>query len=205
MPEDYEIAETLEGPGALALPADLGERVHARNPFLLRARLASDEARARANVARRMVFPASTCAPGTRPSSTARRARSGSGSRSRCGTASAGLPPPRTRKRCARRPTRGRSTLELETSLDRASGDYRRALAAIRLHEEGWSAAAGQALEIATFSFENGEASLLEVLDAQRSHLEVSLAEAEAWAALALARAEIERLIAGPLGAGGSR
>jgi outer membrane protein TolC len=56
-----------------------------------------------------------------------------------------------------------------------------------------------QSLDIATFSFENGEASLLDVLDAQRSFLSVSLAEAESWASLALSRAEIERLIAGPL------
>jgi cobalt-zinc-cadmium efflux system outer membrane protein len=90
--------------------------------------------------------------------------------------------------------------MELETALEHASAAYRGALAAIRLHEEGWTAAARQSLDIATFSYENGEASLLDVLDAQRSHLGVRLAEAESWAELALARAEIERLIAGPLG-----
>ena len=63
----------------------------------------------------------------------------------------------------------------------------------------GWTATARQALDIATFSFENGEASLLDVLDAQRSHLAVTSAEAESWAALALARADIELLLAGPL------
>ena len=89
--------------------------------------------------------------------------------------------------------------LELETSLDQASVDYRRALGAIRLHEEGWTSSARQSLDIVTFSFENGEASLLEVLDAHRSYLTVGLAEAESWAGLALARADIERLIAGPL------
>ena len=90
-------------------------------------------------------------------------------------------------------------SLALETALEQASAMYRRAMSAIRLHREGWTAAAKQSLDIATFSFENGEASLLEVLDAQRSYLEVSLAEAESWAALALARAEIERMIVGPL------
>jgi cobalt-zinc-cadmium efflux system outer membrane protein len=72
-------------------------------------------------------------------------------------------------------------------------------LAEVGLHEEGWTQAAKKSLDIATFSFENGEASILEVLDAQRSYLEVSLAEAESWAGLALARADIERLIAGPI------
>ncbi len=71
--------------------------------------------------------------------------------------------------------------------------------AAARLHQEGWTAAARQSLDIATFSFENGEASLLDVLDAQRSYLGVSLAEAESWTRLGLARSDIERLIAGPL------
>jgi cobalt-zinc-cadmium efflux system outer membrane protein len=89
--------------------------------------------------------------------------------------------------------------LELETELAQASARYGRALSAIRLHREGWTAAARQSLDIATFSFENGEASLLDVLDAQRAYLGVGLAEAESWAELALARAEIERLIAGPL------
>ena len=89
--------------------------------------------------------------------------------------------------------------LDLESDLARATAEYGRALAAIRLHREGWTAAAMQSLEIATFSFDNGEASLLDVLDAQRGYLTVSVAEAESWAALNLARAEIERLIGGPL------
>jgi hypothetical protein len=37
------------------------------------------------------------------------------------------------------------------------------------------------------------------VLDAQRSYLKATLAEAESRAGLALARSEIEALIAGPL------
>jgi cobalt-zinc-cadmium efflux system outer membrane protein len=89
--------------------------------------------------------------------------------------------------------------LELETSLEQASVAYRRALGAIRLHQEGWSSAARHSLDIVTFSFENGEASLLDVLDSQRSYLSVGLAEAESWARLALARADLERLTAGPL------
>ena len=46
-------------------------------------------------------------------------------------------------------------------------------------------------------SFDNGEASLLDVLDAQRSYLGVRSAEVESWAALALARSDIELLLAG--------
>jgi cobalt-zinc-cadmium efflux system outer membrane protein len=89
--------------------------------------------------------------------------------------------------------------VDLETELSRAAADYRRARAAIELHAEGWTAAAEETLRIATFSFENGEAPLLDVLDAQRSNLDVQLAETDAWATLKLARAEIERLIGGPI------
>jgi cobalt-zinc-cadmium efflux system outer membrane protein len=89
--------------------------------------------------------------------------------------------------------------IELRRALEQSIAGYRTAEAALRLHQEGWTASAAQALDIATFSFENGEASLLEVLDAQRSYLTVRSAEAESWASLALARADIERLLAAPL------
>ena len=89
--------------------------------------------------------------------------------------------------------------MELETSLEQMSAAYRGARAQIGLHQEGWTAVARKSLDIATFSFENGEASLLDVLDAQRSYLSVRSAEAESWAALSLARADLELLLAGPL------
>jgi len=89
---------------------------------------------------------------------------------------------------------------ELETELSRAAAEYGRARAAIELYADGWTAAVDESLRVSTFSFENGEASLLEVLDAQRSNLEVRLAEADAWTALNLARAEIERLIGARIG-----
>lgn len=199
LPVGYRIAETLQGPGAIALPLDLPQRLRSRNPVLLRAALEVERAQAQTQVARQEIFPRFDVFAGhlTELDRTAT-------------SVGVGLSIPlwnRNRGKIAAaaaeelRATAGTHALarELETSLERASAAYRGALAAIRLHQDGWTATARQALDIATFSFENGEASLLDVLDAQRSHLAVTSAEAESWAALALARADIELLLAGPL------
>jgi outer membrane protein, heavy metal efflux system len=90
-------------------------------------------------------------------------------------------------------------TLDLELELEQAIVDYRVAAEALALYEAGWRAAAFDAVEIAGFSFEHGESSLLELLDAQRSFLEVGLAEAETRARLTLARLRIEYLVGEPL------
>jgi cobalt-zinc-cadmium efflux system outer membrane protein len=199
LPEGYEISESLKGPGAIQLPSDLVERLRTGNPVLLRAGLVVEEAEARTEVAKKEVFPRFDLFAGHETEL------------DRTGTSvGVGLTIPlwnRNRGEIAvaasqhLRATADARALaqELETSLEQASAAYRGALAAIRLHQEGWTAVTRQSLDIATFSFENGEASLLDVLDAQRSFLSVSLAEAESWASLALSRAEIERLIAGPL------
>ncbi len=197
--DGYGIAESLEGSGAAALPDDLVQRLRTRNPQLLRAGITVEEAQARIEVARNEVVPRFD-AFASHVSELDRTATSvGIGvtipiwSRNRGSSAAAvGEHLGATADAIA-------LTRELETSLEQASAAYRGALATIRLHLDGWTAAARQSLDIATFSFENGEASLLDVLDAQRSYLGVRLAEAESWAGLAQARAEIERLIAGPL------
>lgn len=199
LPGGYGIVETLEGPGAIALPADLVELLRTRNPVLLGAGIAAEEAQARNEIARKEVFPQFDVIASH--VNELDRTATGVGvgltiplwNRNRGNIAAASA-----EHRRATADARA-LTLELETSLERASAVYRGALEAIDLHREGWTASARQALDIATFSFENGEAALLEVLDAQRSYLVVNLAEAESWALLALARAEIERLIAGEL------
>ena len=197
--EGFVIAEMLEDPGAIALPADLVTRLRTRSPVLLRAAIAVEEAQARTGVAKKEVFPRFAVFAGHETELDRKATSVGVGltiplwNRNRGEIAAASAAHVRVTADARA------LTLELETALGQVSAMYRRAMSAIRLHQEGWTATAKQSLDIATFSFENGEASLLDVLDAQRSYLGVSLAEVEAWAALALARAEIERLIAGPV------
>jgi len=197
--EGFVIGETLEGPGAIALPADLVQRLRTRNPVLLRAGIAVEEAQARTGVARKEVFPRFDVLAGHETELDRKSMSVGVGLRIPLWNRNRGEIAAASAAHVRMTADARALTLELETALEQASGAYRGALSAIRLHQEGWTAAAEQSLDIATFSFENGEASLLDVLDAQRSYLGVSLAEAQAWAALALARAEIERLIAGPV------
>lgn len=200
LPNAYVIAETLQDPRAIDLPEDLVERLRGRSPLLRRAGIAVEEAQAQTELARKGLFPAIQLFAGHETELDRESASMGVGltiplwNRNRGATAAA------TAQQSATLAEVRALALELETSLVRASVAYRRALAAVRLHQEGWTSAARQSLDIVTFSFENGEASLLDVLDAQRSYLSVGLAEAESWARLKLARADIERLIAGPLG-----
>ena len=88
---------------------------------------------------------------------------------------------------------------ELETELETAVAAYRAAAETLALYEEGWRSTARDAAGIATFSFENGESSLLELLDTQRSLLDVGLGEAQARARLTQARLRIEYLTGQPL------
>jgi cobalt-zinc-cadmium efflux system outer membrane protein len=85
--------------------------------------------------------------------------------------------------------------LDLGLELEEAVIAYRMAEEHLALYEGGWRDSAGRAVEIAAFSYENGESSLLDLLDAQRSFLEVGLAEVEARARLTVARLRIERLL----------
>ena len=199
LPDGYTIAETLEGPGTIALPADLVDRLRTHNPALLRAGIAVEEAQARTEIAKKEVFPRFDVFAGHETELDRKAASVGVGltiplwNRNR-GEISA------TAAEHVRATAETRVLAqEYETSLARAIAAYKAARAAIRLHDDGWTATAKQALDISTFSYENGEASLLDVLDAQRSYLGVQSAEAESWAALALARADIELLLAGPL------
>ena len=195
----FEIAETLEGNEVAPLPSDLVERLRIQNPILLRAETAFEEAQARVELADKQTLPGFDLFLGY--DNELDRTAWGLGvgliiplwNRNRGAVEAAGADGDRAAA------DRQALTVELETALAQATAEFRRALAASRLHREGWTAAAQRALDIAIFSFENGEASLLEVLDTQRSYLDVVLAEAESVAEIALARTEIERLIGGPL------
>lgn len=195
----WEIAETLKAPAG-DLPVDLVERLRSRNPILQRVAVAIEEAEARTEVVRRERLPGVELSAGHETELDRTATSVGVGLIlplwSRQGGAIQAAVAERERVLALQRALAS----ELETELARAVAEYRRAEAVSRLHLEGWTAAASRALDIATFSFENGEASLLDVLDSQRSYLEVARAEAESGAALALARVEIERLIDGPLG-----
>jgi cobalt-zinc-cadmium efflux system outer membrane protein len=85
--------------------------------------------------------------------------------------------------------------LDLELELEKAVLAYRMAEEHLALYEGGWRDTAVRAGEIAEFSYENGESSLLDLLDAQRSLLEVGLAEVETRARLTSARLRIEQLL----------
>jgi len=199
LPDSYGITEKLKGPGVTPLPGDLLQRMRAHNPVLLRAGITVEDAEVRRQLARKEMFPGFDLMASHETELDRVGTSLGVGvtlplwNRNRGEIAAAAAD--RTRASADAQTL----ALELERSLEQQSATYRGAHAMIRLHQQGWNAAARKSFEIATFSFENGEASLLEVLDAQRAFLVVHLAEAESWALLALARAEIERLIAGPL------
>lgn len=199
LPATFLIAETLQGSRSVDLPANLVERLRTRNPLLLRAGMAVEEAQVTTEVATKEVFPVLDLIGGYETELDRKGWSVGVGLTIPLWNRHRGTIVAATAQQSVASAEVRALAMELETSLEQASAAYRRALGAIRLHQAGWTSAARQSLDIVTFSFENGEASLLEVLDAQRSYLGVGLAEAEAWARLAFARADIERLTAGPL------
>jgi cobalt-zinc-cadmium efflux system outer membrane protein len=199
LPDAYLITETLQDSKAIDLPADLVERLRDRNPLLFRAGIEVEEAQVRTEVARKEVFPVIELFAGHETELDRKAGNVGVGLKIPLWNRNRGTIIAATAQQSAASAEVRALAMELETSLETASAAYRRALGAIRLHQEGWTSAARHSLDVVTFSFENGEASLLEVLDAQRSYLSVGLAEAESWARLALAQADIERLTAGPL------
>jgi cobalt-zinc-cadmium efflux system outer membrane protein len=197
----YNVNDTPDRSRPAELPDDVVERMEISNPVLRRAGFAVEQAEAAAELEERAILPRVELFAGRETELDRTATNVGVGltiplwNRNR-GAIDAAMA---NRRRTARE--RDALFLDLERELSRSAAEYRRARAAIELHAEGWTAAAAESLRISTFSFENGEASLLDVLDAQRSNLEVQLAEADAWTALDLARTEIERLIGGRLDA----
>jgi cobalt-zinc-cadmium efflux system outer membrane protein len=194
----FEIAETLKGEELTPLPSDLVERLRSQNPLLLRVEAAIEEAQARVELADKQTLPGFDLFLGYENELDRTAWSLGVGlmipiwNRNRGAVEAAGAEGDRAAA------DRRALIVELETALAQAVTEFQRASSASRLHGEGWTAAAQRALDIAIFSFENGEATLFEVLDTQRSYLDVVLTEAEASAEIALARAEIELLIGGP-------
>jgi cobalt-zinc-cadmium efflux system outer membrane protein len=199
IPEDFSLMDTLKGSRAMDLPSNLVERLRSRNPLLIRAGIAVEEAEVRTEVAHKEVLPVVDLFAGYETELDRKSGSIGVGLAIPLWNRNRGTIIAATAGQAVASAELRELARELETSLERASAAYGVALSAIRLHEEGWTDAARKSLEVVTFSFENGEASLLELLDAQRSYLSVGLAEAESWARLAVAQADIERLTAGPL------
>lgn len=197
--ERFDVVDTLDIDEADELPADLFERLRATNPVLLRAGVAVEEAEARIETERKETLPRIDLFAGHDTELDRTATNLGVGLTIPLWNRNRGAVEAATASRARAAGDAGALILDLESDLVRATAEYGRARAALRLHREGWTAAARQSLDIATFSFENGEASLLDVLDAQRADLEVRVAEADSWAALNVARAEIERLIGGTL------
>ena len=197
--ERFDVVDTLDIDEADELPADLFERLRATNPVLLRAGVVVEEAEARIETERKETLPRIDLFAGHDTELDRTATNLGVGLTIPLWNRNRGAVEAATASRARAAGDAGALILDLESDLVRATAEYGRARAALRLHREGWTAAARQSLDIATFSFENGEASLLDVLDAQRADLEVRVAEADSWAALNVARAEIERLIGGTL------
>lgn len=77
--------------------------------------------------------------------------------------------------------------------------NVRTATTLVEVFEKGLMKQAQEALRIAQFSFQQGAASLLEVLDAQRVQRDVLLDYAQARFDLSVALARLERAVGGPL------
>jgi cobalt-zinc-cadmium efflux system outer membrane protein len=195
----YEVVDALDGARDDALPPDLLRRLREDNPLVLRAGVAVEEAEARVGTERKETLPRIDVFAGRETEFDRTATNLGAGLTIPLWNRNRGAIEAAVANRRRAGADAGALLAELESDLVRAVAEYERALAAIRLHGEGWTAAARESLDIATFSYENGEATLLDVLDAQRAYLAVRLAEVESRTALNLARAEIERLIGGPL------
>jgi len=86
---------------------------------------------------------------------------------------------------------------ELEQAVTQYFQEMQTAQRQIQVFEKGLLYQAKEALDIARFSFRNGVASLLEVIDAQRVHRQTLLESTQARAAYSLALARLEQAVGG--------
>lgn len=86
---------------------------------------------------------------------------------------------------------------ELEQAVTQYFQEMQTAQRQIHVFEKGLLYQAKEALDIAQFSFRNGVASLLEVIDAQRVHRQTLLESTQARAAYSLALARLEQAVGG--------
>lgn len=92
---------------------------------------------------------------------------------------------------------RTRLQLDLEQAVTQYFQEMQTAQRQIQVFEKGLLYQAKEALDIAQFSFRNGVASLLEVIDAQRVYRQTLLEFAQARADYSLAVARLERAVGG--------
>lgn len=192
---DFALAGDLDSPRALPAVETLLARLDGSNPELQAARAAASEAEAVLAAERKAALPELELSL-ARESELDKDATSGGialrlpiWNRNRAEVAAADARLQEVRAELdARR-------LDLGLELEEAVLAYGTAEEHLALYEGGWRDSAARAVEIAEFSYENGESSLLDLLDAQRSFLEVGLAEVEARARLTIARLRIERLL----------
>jgi cobalt-zinc-cadmium efflux system outer membrane protein len=88
-----------------------------------------------------------------------------------------------------------RARLDLTAALERARQELDVASAQAAILEREILPAATRSLELARFSYQEGETSLLDLLDAQRTFRETQSEAAASRLALALALAEVQRLV----------
>lgn len=86
---------------------------------------------------------------------------------------------------------------ELEQAVTQYFQEMQTAQRQIQVFEKGLLYQAKEALDIARFSFRNGVASLLEVIDAQRVYRQTLLEFAQARAAYSLALTRLEQAVGG--------
>jgi cobalt-zinc-cadmium efflux system outer membrane protein len=85
----------------------------------------------------------------------------------------------------------------LEQAVTQSFQEMHTAQRQIQVFEKGLLHQAKEALDIAQFSFRNGVASLLEVIDAQRTYRQTLLEFAQARSDYSLALARLERAVGG--------
>lgn len=88
-----------------------------------------------------------------------------------------------------------RVRVELTTAIEAALRDLQVAAGQVALLEGEILPAAQRSVDLARFSFEEGETSLLDLLDAQRTFRQAEQEAVEAWLALSLAEADAQRLV----------
>jgi cobalt-zinc-cadmium efflux system outer membrane protein len=88
-----------------------------------------------------------------------------------------------------------RARVELVTDIETRVKELQIAAAQAALLDGELLTAAARSLGLARFSFEEGETSLLDLLDAQRTYRETQREAAEAHLALSVALAEVQRLV----------
>ncbi len=90
-----------------------------------------------------------------------------------------------------------RTQNELATAITEQAQEARTARQQIEMFETGLLKQAEEALRIARVSYQQGAASLFEVIDAQRVHRQMLLEYAQARAAFSIAQARLERWAGG--------